>query len=78
MRGIFFDDEDNVWIIRSDFEEPGSDANLIDVYDSEGNLIAVTAAALEELPFPRVRAGLMAAVVKNELEVDFVALWEIR
>lgn len=78
VRGIFFDDEDNVWIIRSDFEEPGSDANLIDVYDPEGNLIAVTAAAFEELPFPRVRAGLMAAVVKNELEVDFVALWEIR
>ena len=78
LKGFFFDDEGNVWIMRSDVEEPGSDANLIDVYDPEGNLIAVTAAALEVEPTPRVRAGLMAAVVKDELGVDFVALWEIR
>lgn len=75
LQGFFLDDEENLWIIRSG--RAGDDALAMDVYDPSGTRVAVAHAALEPEPEPRVRNGLLAGVVRDELGVESIALYRI-
>lgn len=76
LDGFFFDDEENVWVMRA--ANADDDTRFMDVYDSSGTRIATARAALDPEPSPRVRDGVIAGVVRNELEVPAVALYRIR
>ncbi len=78
LEGFFFDDEQSVWVIRTAQGDSGDDMHDMDIYDSSGTLMAVAQAALESEPRPRVRDGLLAGVVRDELGVESVALYRIQ
>lgn len=76
LEGFFLDDADAPWIIRTS-EEKGDGRLLMEVYDPDGTLLATARAALEADPMPRVRAGLLAGVTRDDLGVESVALYRI-
>jgi streptogramin lyase len=76
LEGFFFDDEENVWIMRSERAADGT--RPIEVYEQSGTLVASARAALEAEPRPRVRDGLLAGVVRDELEVESIALYRVQ
>ncbi len=78
LQGFFLDDEENVWIIRSGPNTAGDDTLAMDVYDPSGRLVGFARAALAPEPRPRARDGLMAAVRRDELGTESIALYRIR
>jgi hypothetical protein len=76
LRGFFVDDEANVWIMRTPSPDSG-EASRIDVYGSGGTLRGSAHARLEVEPRPRVRGGLLAAVVRDELGVESVVVYRV-
>jgi hypothetical protein len=76
LLGFFLDDQANVWIMRTG--EDGNDTPAMDVWDAGGTLLATARAALEPEPRPRVRHGILAGVVRDEVGVESVALYRIR
>lgn len=77
LRGFFFDDEQNVWIMRSSDDDPGDDGWPMDVWDLEGNLLGTARGALESMPWPRVGDGLVAGVLRTDLGIESVRLYEV-
>jgi hypothetical protein len=49
----------------------------IDIYDAQGTPVAIAYATLEADPKPRVRHGLLAAIIRDELDVESVVLYRI-
>ena len=78
LQSFFFDDEQSVWVIRAARGDSGDDLLDMDIYSLSGTLMAVAHAALESEPTPRVREGLLAGVVRDELGVESVALYRIQ
>lgn len=78
LRGFFFDDADRLWIMRSFEYEQGNDVWPMDVWDAEGNLLGMVGGTLESTPWPKARAGLVAGVMRTEIGVEFVSLYEMR
>lgn len=77
LAGFFFDDEHRIWIAHAAGDAAGSIEREIDIYDVEGSPVGRTRAALALEPRPRVRGGLLAAVVRDELDIESVALYRI-
>src|SRR5690606_29909586 len=77
LSGFFFDDEGHVWVIRAPENVSSGGEHIIDIYDLDGALVATAHVALAADPRPRVRAGLLAAVVKDTLDMESVALFQI-
>lgn len=76
LGGFFMDDEESVWIMRAAGAD--DDTRSLDIYDSSGSLIASARAALDREPSPRVRDGMIAGVVTDELGVPAIARYRIR
>ena len=55
--------------------DSGDDLLDMDIYNLSGTLMAVAHRALESDPRPRVRDGMLAGVVRDELGVESVALY---
>jgi sugar lactone lactonase YvrE len=77
LRGFFFDDDQNLWIMRSFQYEPGNDAWPMDVWDPEGNLLGTVRGTLEATPWPKVGDGLVAGLMRVASAIEFVALYEV-
>lgn len=76
LEGFFLDDADALWIMRTS-EEKGDGRLLMEVYDPDGAPLATARAAFEADPIPRVRAGLLAGVARDDLGVESVVLYRI-
>ena len=65
-------------MIRAARGDSGDDLLDMDIYSLSGTLMAVAHAGVESEPTPRVRDGLLAGVVRDELGVESVALYRIQ
>lgn len=79
LKGFFFDDLGNVWVIRSAQGKHGSGEGTlpVDVHDPTGTLVATARVVLEAEPRPRIRNGRMATVTSDELGVESVAIYRV-
>ena len=77
LEGFFFDDESNIWVIRAAPGAPHDVRRTIDIYDAQGTPVGIAHATLEADPRPRVRDGLLAAIIRDELGVESVVLYRI-
>ncbi len=74
---FFFDDEGLLWVMHSERRVLDPEERTVDVYDMDGAPIATAATALAAVPRPRVRNGLMAGVVRDDLGVESVAVFRV-
>lgn len=73
---FFFDDEGSLWVMHSDMSvDPGE--RRVNVYDLDGVPRATASTSLAAEPRPRVRGGLLAGVVRDDLGVESVALFQV-
>ena len=77
LRGFFVDDKHNLWIMRSVKYDPDNDAWPIDVWNGEGHLVGTVHGTLESTPWPKVGDGLVAGLMRTDLGVEFVSLYEL-
>jgi hypothetical protein len=75
IQGFFLDDEDRVWIIRT--ESPPRETRPMDVYLPDGTLLGVARTALEPEPRPRMRRGLLVGVIRDGMGREAVAIYRI-
>jgi hypothetical protein len=75
LAGFTFDEVANVWVLRA-MREAGEE-RLLDVYGADGTLIATTSAPMAAAPRPRIRDGRLAAIVRDSLGVESLALYRI-
>ena len=78
LAGFFFDDRDQLWVVRGVDESSQLRESSIEIYDREGMLAATAHAALAAVPTPRMRNGMLAAVIRDELDVESVVLYRIQ
>lgn len=76
LRGLFFDDENNVWVLRTSGSGAGGMRD-VDVYDEQGSLIGVGELPVVADPRPHVRDGLIVGVIRDELGVETVARYRV-
>lgn len=76
LGGFFLDQAGRVWIMRT--RRVDNVARTVDVYDTSGTLVASGQAAVEPDPSPRVRDGMLAGVVRDELGVESIAVYRIQ
>lgn len=77
LAGFFFDDEQRVWVINAEGYAAGSSEREIEIYNLDGTPVGRARAALAAEPRPRIRDGLLAAVVRDELGLESVVLYRI-
>jgi hypothetical protein len=73
----FFDDDGSLWVMHSEMRVSDPEVRTLDVYDTAGVLRATAATALAAEPRPRVRSGLLAGVVRDDLGVESVAVFRV-
>lgn len=76
LDGFFLDQAGRVWIMRT--RRADSVARTVDVYDTSGTLVASGQAAVEPDPSPRVKDGMLAGVVRDELGVESIVVYRIQ
>ena len=74
---FFFDDEGSLWVMHSEVGVSDPEVRTVDVYDMDGAPRAVTSRALAAVPTPRVRNGILAGVVRDDLGVESVAVLQV-
>jgi sugar lactone lactonase YvrE len=77
LRGFFVDDEGRVWIMPTQGRDAGPAAATVELYAPDGTPLGVARVAVEPEPRPRVRGGLLAGVVRDELGVESVVLYRM-
>lgn len=77
LQGFFLGDDESVWVMRTPVAVDDDGTRPTDVYDVEGELLGSLEIAVAANPRPRVRAGWLAGVVRDELGVESVALYQI-
>ncbi len=74
---FFFDDEGSLWVMHSEMLVADPEGRRVDVYDMDGTSRATATTALAAAPGPRVRNGLMAGVVRDDVGVESVAVFQV-
>jgi hypothetical protein len=77
LAGFFFDDEQRVWVIHAEGDAAGSHERQVDIYNLDGTPVGRARAVLSAEPRPRIRDGLLAAVVRDELDIESVVLYRV-
>lgn len=77
LAGFFFGEGDQVWVVHG--SEPGQRTrpHVISMFDAERRLVGTTQLEVTVVPLPRVRGGVVATVVRDELGVESVRLYRI-
>jgi hypothetical protein len=77
LKGFFFDDRENLWIMRAGSDGCSDGTVAMDVYDSRGTLIGTARTRMEPQPRPRVRRGLMVGVTTDRMGVESIVISRI-
>lgn len=74
LEGFFFDDLGNVWVIQG-AEGSSAGTQAIDVFNADGVNVGQARLMVSAQPRPRVRNGVLAAVIRDELDVESVVTY---
>ena len=74
LDGFFLDDTGHIWVVR---EPTVRSERLIDVYDADGLAVGYSRTTLQTQPTPRLRAGVLAAVIRDSLDVESIVTYRV-
>lgn len=74
---FFFDDEGSLWVMHSERRESDPGERTLSIYDMDGVPRATASTALAATPRPRVRNGLLAGVLRDDMGVESVAVFRV-
>jgi len=79
LTGLAASDDGELWVRRpSASATPRADggrATIYDVFDADGRFLGSTAVALDPYPAPQIVRGMVAGVVRDSLDVPYVAVY---
>ena len=72
IAGFFFDEQGEIWVAHGSELGEGTRSHRVSIFDREGTLVGTAELELTVAPRPRVRGGVLATVVRDQLGVESI------